>query len=143
MVTFDISVYPNGAKLFHGQSHLGAQLNKILKNMMDVKAATCGQGVKPQISVAFYVPNAETPVSSLFQIYSPDIALNLRTTNVTRPSYLKSPVIESMWEIFKNKDAGKAKVCMSQLLSHNSNNQMLTVNISVFSLYHVDVACLY
>lgn len=112
VVTFDISVYPNGAKLFHGQSHLEAQLDKILKNMMDVKAATCGHGVKPQISVAFYVPNAETLVSSLFQIYSPDIALNLRTINVNRPSYLKSPVIKSMWEIFKNKDAGKAKMLL-------------------------------
>ncbi|XP_018422611.1 PREDICTED: collagen alpha-6(VI) chain [Nanorana parkeri] len=112
VVAFDISVYPNGAKLFHGQSHLEAQLDKILHSMMDMKAVTCTRGLKPQISVAFHVPNAETPVSPLFQIYSQNIAQNLRKTNVTGPSYLKSPLINSMWKMFQNKDTGKAKMLL-------------------------------
>nr|DBA24890.1 TPA: hypothetical protein GDO54_012487 [Pyxicephalus adspersus] len=111
VVAFDISSYPNGANLFHGQSHLEARLDKILYNMMNVRASTCSHGIKPQISVAFYVPNAETQVPSLFQVYNPDIARNLIKTNVTQPLYLKSSTIKSMWNKFKNKE-GRTKMLL-------------------------------
>ncbi|KAM9308135.1 collagen alpha-6(VI) chain [Gastrophryne carolinensis] len=112
VVAFDISSYTNGAALLHGQKLLEKRLDNILRHMTDVRSPSCGHGVKPQISVAFYIPNAKTQIPPLFQIYSTDMARNLKTVNVTGPSFLNSTILNSAWETFKNKNTGKAKMLL-------------------------------
>ncbi|XP_075684359.1 collagen alpha-6(VI) chain-like [Rhinoderma darwinii] len=111
VVGFDISTYPNYAKLFNGQNLLEANIADILNSMMNLRSPSCKAGVKPQISVAFYLPNANTS-SSLFQTYSPDLAQNLKNSIVNGSSYITSPVLLSMWKKFQNTDTGKAKMML-------------------------------
>ncbi|XP_068120890.1 collagen alpha-6(VI) chain-like, partial [Hyperolius riggenbachi] len=111
VVAFDISTYSNGAKLFHGQRHLENHLAGILNTMTkNVRSASCNPGVKPQISIAFHMPNAKTKLPEHFQIYSPDIARNLKTMEVTGPFYLNSSQLDSMWSLFQNRQTVKGKI---------------------------------
>ncbi|KAM9308136.1 collagen alpha-6(VI) chain-like [Gastrophryne carolinensis] len=112
VMAFDISTYPDGSNLFSGQDHLEEHLNDILKSITNVRSTSCGKGVKPGISVAFYLPNVETEVTPLFQIYSPDVAQNLKKSNVSGPLHLNSTTVKSMWEIFQNEDKEKTKMML-------------------------------
>ncbi|XP_075127393.1 collagen alpha-6(VI) chain-like [Leptodactylus fuscus] len=110
IVGFDISTYPNGAKLFHSQNLLEVRFANILKSMMNLGSLSCTPGTIPQISVAFYIPNSNT--TSRFTTYSLDLAQTLKDIFVKGPSYLTTSVLQSMWKIFQNHDAGRAKMML-------------------------------
>ncbi|XP_056376652.1 collagen alpha-6(VI) chain-like isoform X2 [Hyla sarda] len=112
VVGFDVSSYINYTKLFSGQDHLEAHITDILNSMMNLRSPTCNPGVTPQISVAFYVPNANTSISPLFHTYSPDLAQRLKDTNVNGPSFVRSDVLQSMWNMFQNSVTGRAKMML-------------------------------
>ncbi|XP_044148781.1 collagen alpha-6(VI) chain-like isoform X2 [Bufo gargarizans] len=112
IVGFDISTSPSGASLFHGQNLLGVRIANILNSMMNLRSVSCAPGAVPQISVAFYVPNAATPITPHFRTYSSDLAQNLQTISVQGPSYLTTSVLQSMWKTFQKGDAEKAKMIL-------------------------------
>ncbi|XP_063781250.1 collagen alpha-6(VI) chain-like [Pseudophryne corroboree] len=112
VVAFDISTNTNGGKLFHGQHHLEVQIADILNSILNVRSASCNHGLKPQISIAFHMPNAKTHIASHFQVYSPNIAQHLVESYVSGPSYLTSSVLHSLWDKFHNKNTEKAKMLL-------------------------------
>ncbi|KAG8572798.1 hypothetical protein GDO81_012167 [Engystomops pustulosus] len=112
IIGFDISTYPKYTKLFNGQDHLDASIAEILDSMMNLRSPSCNPGVKPQISVAFHLPNANASISPLFHTYSPDLAERLKDSYVNDSSYMTSTVLHSMWNIFQNKVTGKAKMML-------------------------------
>ncbi|KAM3929211.1 collagen alpha-6(VI) chain [Leptodactylus fuscus] len=112
IVGFDISDYSNNTKLFSDQNLLEARIADILDSMMNLRSPSCNAGVKPQISVAFYLPNTNTSVSSLFYTYSPDLAQNLKDSYINDPSYITSSVLRSMWSKFQNNVTGRAKMVL-------------------------------
>lgn len=112
IVGFDMSTYPNYTKLFNGQNHLEGRIADILNSIMNLRSPSCNPGVKPQISVAFYVPNANTSISPLFHTYSPDLAQRLKDIDVNGPSDITSSALQSMWKTFQNINSGKAKMML-------------------------------
>ncbi|XP_073425720.1 collagen alpha-6(VI) chain-like [Dendrobates tinctorius] len=112
VVGFDISSNPSNSKLFSQQNHLEVHIADILNNMMNLRSPSCNPGVKPQISVAFYLPNANTSISPLFHTYSPDLAQSLKESNVNGTSNLTSTFLTSMWKTFQNTNTGKAKMML-------------------------------
>ncbi|XP_069814430.1 collagen alpha-6(VI) chain-like [Dendropsophus ebraccatus] len=112
IVGFDISSYGNYTKLFSGQDHLEARIPDILNSMMNLRSPTCNPGVTPQISAAFYVPNANTSISPSFHTYSSDLAHRLKDTYINGPSYITSSVLQSMWATFQNSVEGRAKMML-------------------------------
>ncbi|XP_075171327.1 collagen alpha-6(VI) chain-like [Anomaloglossus baeobatrachus] len=112
VVGFDISGYPSYSKLFSQQKHLEVRIADILNNMMNLRSPSCSPGAKPQISVAFHLPNANTSISPLFHTYSPDLAQTLKESNVNGPSTLTSTFLNSMWKTFQNTNTGKAKMIL-------------------------------
>ncbi|CAN2389703.1 Collagen alpha-6(VI) chain [Pristimantis euphronides] len=112
IVGFDISSYPKYSKLFNGQILLESRIADILDSMMNLRSPSCNAGLKPQISVAFYMPNVTGSMSSRFQAYSPDLAQNLKDSNVTGPFYVTSPALQLMWNTFESTNSGKAKMIL-------------------------------
>ncbi|XP_073425388.1 collagen alpha-6(VI) chain-like [Dendrobates tinctorius] len=112
IVGFDISAYPNGFNLFHDQKLLEIRIANILHSMMNLRSASCLPGTVPLISVAFYVPNANPPYPPQFYTYSSDLAQKLKAISVKGPSYLTTPILQSMWKTFKQDEAGKAKMIL-------------------------------
>ncbi|XP_069586165.1 collagen alpha-6(VI) chain-like isoform X1 [Ranitomeya imitator] len=112
VVGFDISAYPNGSNLFHDQKLLEIRIANILHSMMNLRSASCLPGIVPLISVAFYVPNANPPYPPQFYTYSSDLAQKLKVISVKGPSYLTTPILQSMWKTFKKDEAGKAKMML-------------------------------
>ncbi|XP_056376649.1 collagen alpha-6(VI) chain-like [Hyla sarda] len=112
IVGFDISTYPNGGKLFDGQKLLEVGITNILNSMMNLRSASCISGAVPQISVAFYIPNAEAFFTPQFHTYSSDFAQKLKDISVKGASYLATPFLQSMWKIFQKNNAGKGKMIL-------------------------------
>ncbi|XP_053571723.1 collagen alpha-6(VI) chain [Bombina bombina] len=112
VVGFDISVESKDASLFHRQTHLENILPDILQKMTALRSASCSKGNRPQISLAFHIPNAKEPFSPIFRIYSPDLVKSLKSINVTGPSFLTSPFLQSMGSTFQNKNTIKAKMLL-------------------------------
>ncbi|XP_075068533.1 collagen alpha-6(VI) chain-like [Mixophyes fleayi] len=122
VVAFDISTYANGAKLFHRQHQLESRIETILNSILNVRSTSCNHGSKPQISIAFYMPNANTQMAPHFQVYSPDIAKKLKTIYTSGPSNLTSSVLQSMWNTFTNTERAKMLLVFTDGLDENVTN---------------------
>ncbi|XP_066441376.1 collagen alpha-6(VI) chain-like [Eleutherodactylus coqui] len=112
IVGFDISTYPNGAKIFHGQKLLEVRIANILNSIMNQRSLSCTPGTVPQISVAFYVPQSSASTTPRFHTYSTDLAQTLKAISVKGPSTLTTSTLQSMWKIFQKDDARKAKMML-------------------------------
>ncbi|CAN2389702.1 Collagen type VI alpha 6, partial [Pristimantis euphronides] len=125
---FDISTYPNGANLFHGQNLLKVRIANILSSMMNMRSASCAPGTVPQISVAFYVPHSSTSFTPHFQTYSTDLAQTLTAISVNGPSNLTTVTLQSMWKTFQKDDGASAKMMLifTDGLNENVDDVMQT-----------------
>ncbi|EMP31557.1 Collagen alpha-6(VI) chain, partial [Chelonia mydas] len=111
---FDISSQKRGDHLFHGQSQLKAYLPDILKALTSLSSLSCNVGTKTQSSVAVYLNNTVTPVSSKFQFDSEKILNSLRNIMIDQPSHLNGNFLESLWKTFPSKadDQNRRKVLL-------------------------------
>ncbi|CAM4593692.1 collagen alpha-6(VI) chain [Lepidochelys kempii] len=111
---FDISSQKRGDHLFHGQYQLKAYLPDILKALTSLSSLSCNVGTKTQSSVAVYLNNTVTPVSSKFQFDSEKILNSLRNIMIDQPSHLNGNFLESLWKTFPSKadDQNRKKVLL-------------------------------
>nr|XP_042712099.1 collagen alpha-6(VI) chain-like [Chrysemys picta bellii] len=111
---FDISSQKRGDRLFHGQYQLKAYLPDILKALTSLSSLSCNVGTKTQSSVAVYLNNTVTPVSSKFQFDSEKIWNSLREILIDKPSSLNGNLLESLWKTFPSKadDQNRRKVLL-------------------------------
>ncbi|XP_065254487.1 collagen alpha-6(VI) chain-like [Emys orbicularis] len=111
---FDISSQERGDSLFQGQYQLEAYLPDILKALTSLSSLSCNVGTKTQSSVAVYLNNTVTPVSSKFQFDSEKIWNNLSKILIDKPSRLNGNLLESLWKTFPSKadDQNRRKVLL-------------------------------
>ncbi|XP_065439669.1 collagen alpha-6(VI) chain-like isoform X2 [Chrysemys picta bellii] len=111
---FDISSQKRDDSLFHGQYQLKAYLPDILKALTSLSSLSCNVGTKTQSSVAVYLNNTVTPVSSKFQFDSEKIWNSLREILINKPSRLNVNFLESLWKTFPSKadDQNRRKVLL-------------------------------
>ncbi|XP_065439672.1 collagen alpha-6(VI) chain isoform X2 [Chrysemys picta bellii] len=111
---FDISSQKRGDRLFHGHYQLEAYLPDILKALTSLSSLSCNVGTKTQSSVAVYLNNTVTPVSSKFQFDSEKIWNSLREILIDKPSRLNGNFLESLWKTFPSKadDQNRRKVLL-------------------------------
>uniref|UniRef100_A0A8C3IDB2 VWFA domain-containing protein n=1 Tax=Chrysemys picta bellii TaxID=8478 RepID=A0A8C3IDB2_CHRPI len=111
---FEISSQKRDDSLFHGQYQLKAYLPDILKALTSLSSLSCNVGTKTQSSVAVYLNNTVTPVSSKFQFDSEKIWISLREILIDKPSRLNVNFLESLWKTFPSKadDQNRRKVLL-------------------------------
>uniref|UniRef100_A0A8C3S590 VWFA domain-containing protein n=1 Tax=Chelydra serpentina TaxID=8475 RepID=A0A8C3S590_CHESE len=111
---FDISSQKRDNRLFHGQYQLEAYLPHILKALTSLSTLSCNVGTKTQSSVAVYLNNTVTPMSSKFQFDSEKILNSLRNITIDKPSHLNENFLESLWKTFPSKadDQNRRKVLL-------------------------------
>uniref|UniRef100_A0A8C4YQ91 Collagen type VI alpha 6 chain n=1 Tax=Gopherus evgoodei TaxID=1825980 RepID=A0A8C4YQ91_9SAUR len=102
---FDISSQKRGDRLFQGQYQLETYLPNMLKALTSLSSLSCSVGTKTQSSVAVYLNNTITPVSSKFQFDSEKIWNSLRESLIDKPSHLNGNFLESLWKTFPRLDA--------------------------------------
>ncbi|XP_030406943.1 collagen alpha-6(VI) chain-like isoform X1 [Gopherus evgoodei] len=111
---FDISSQKRGDRLFQGQYQLETYLPNMLKALTSLSSLSCSVGTKTQSSVAVYLNNTITPVSSKFQFDSEKIWNSLRESLIDKPSHLNGNFLESLWKTFPSKadDQNRRKVLL-------------------------------
>ncbi|KAG6930665.1 collagen, type VI, alpha 6, partial [Chelydra serpentina] len=111
---FDISSQKRDDRLFPGQYQLEAYFPHILKALTSLSTLSCNVGTKTQSSVAVYLNNTVTPMSSKFQFDSKKILNSLRNITIDKPSHLNENFLESLWKTFPSKadDQNRRKVLL-------------------------------